>query len=105
MKKATYNTILTLIANIDTPEAEEVRAELNAELAKGKEKADANRALYAEYREQVLEALQGETPKTAADVAKETGIAMGKVVYGLTHYWVDDVVVDKSGKQNVYLAK
>ena len=32
MKKATMNTILFLIATIDTPEAEAVRAELNAEL-------------------------------------------------------------------------
>ena len=32
MKKATMNTILTLIATIDTPEADAVRAELNAEL-------------------------------------------------------------------------
>ena len=37
MKKATMNAILNLIATIDTPEADEVRSELTAELNKGAE--------------------------------------------------------------------
>ena len=48
------NTVLSLIANIDTPEAEEVRAELTAELSKGQAKAEANRAIYAEIHDEVI---------------------------------------------------
>ena len=106
MKKATLNTILTLIATIDTPEAEEVRAELNAELNKGKEKADANRALYEQAKEIVLSAI-GETPVTIAEIYEEVkdelpqGFTKAKVQYALTHYW-EDAVVKHEGKVNTY---
>ena len=103
MKKATMETILSLISNIDTAEAKEVRSELEAELSKGKAKADANRALYVEMREKVLEVLRGATaPLTAQDIADETGYTRGKIVYGLTHYWTAEVVKDSSGKSNTY---
>lgn len=103
MKKATMETILSLISTIDTTEAEEVRAELNAELSKGKAKADANRALYEEMHEKVLEVLHDATaPLTAQDIADETGYARGKIVYGLTRYWATEVVKDSSGKSNTY---
>lgn len=103
MKKTTMETILSLISDIDTAEAEEVRSELNAELSKGKAKADANRALYAEMREKVLEVLRDATaPLTAQDIADETGYTRGKIVYGLTHYWATEVVKDSSGKSNTY---
>ena len=103
MKKATMESILSLISTIDTPEAEEVRAELNAELAKGKAKADANRAVYADLHDKVMEVLEGVThPVTAQDIADELKVARGKIVYGLTKYWVDEVVKDTSGKTTTY---
>ena len=103
MKKVTLNTILSLISTIDTPEADEVRAELNAELAKGKAKADANRAMYEELHDKVIEALRvANAPVTAQDIADATGIARGKVVNGLTKLWTAEVTVDKSGKANLY---
>ena len=103
MKKATMNTILSLISSIDTPEAEEVRAELTAELAKGQAKADANRATYAEYHDKVITALSvANAPVTAQDLADETKIARGKIVYGLTNYWATEVEADKSGKVTTY---
>ena len=103
MKKATMNTILSLIATIDTPEADEVRAELTAELAKGQAKADANRAVYAEIHDKVMEVLATATaPVTAQELADETGYARGKVVYGLTNYWSDEVVKDTTGKTTTY---
>ena len=107
MKKATMNTVIELLAGIDTPEAEAVRAELTAEVAKGKEKAEANRAAYAEYHEKVVDALKGADgkPVTAQELADATGIARGKIVYGLTNYWADEVEVDKTGKQNTYRLK
>ena len=103
MKKTTMNTILSLIATIDTPEAEEVRAELNAELAKGQAKADANRAVYAEIHDKVIAVLSGTTnPVTAQEIADEIGVARGKIVYGLTNYWTDEVVKDTTGKTTTY---
>jgi len=103
MKKTTYNTILSLIANIDTPEAEAVRAELTAELSKGRAKAEANRAVYTDIHDKVIAVLSMSTnPVTAQEIADETGIARGKIVYGLKNYWADEVVVDTTGKANTY---
>lgn len=97
------NTVLSLIANIDTPEAEEVRAELTAELSKGQAKAEANRAIYAEIHDEVMKVLANATaPVTAQELADETGFARGKIVYGLTHYWDAEVKKDSSGKANSY---
>ena len=103
MKKNTMNTILSLIATIDTPEAEEVRAELNAELAKGQAKAEANRIVYADLHEKVIKALtDAGKPVTAQEIADEIGMARGKIVYGLTNYWSAEVVKDTSGKTTTY---
>ena len=93
MKKSVFESILSLISTIDTPEAEEVRAEVSAELAKGKAKADANRELYAEYHEKVIAVLARENKSLSAqDIADETGISRGKIVYGLNNYWSSEVV-------------
>ena len=104
MKKATLNTILTLIATIDTPEAETVRAELNAELNKSKEKADANRALYEQAHDAVIGALT-DTPATLAELYEEVkdkvALSKGKIQYALGHYWADEVVVTE-GTPNTY---
>lgn len=106
MKKNTMNTILSLIANIDTPEAEEVRSELKAELNKGAEKAQANRELYERAREVVLSEL-GETPVTVTELYEAVkdslpeGFTKAKVQYALGHYWETDVVKHE-GKVNSY---
>lgn len=106
MKKNTMNTILSLIANIDTPEAEAVRSELKAELNKGAEKAQANRELYEQAREVVLSEL-GETPVTVAELYEAVkdslpeGFTKAKVQYALGHYWETDVVKHE-GKVNSY---
>ena len=103
MKKAIMESILSLISTIDTPEAEEVRAEVSAELAKGKAKADANRAVYAEIHDKVIKALStASAPVTAQELADEIGIARGKIVYGLKNYWADEVVKDTTGKSTTY---
>ena len=104
MKKVTLNTILSLIATIDTPEAEAVRTELNAELNKGKEKADANRALYDEAHDAVIGALS-DTPVTLAELYEEVKdkvtLSTGKIQYALTHYWESEVTVIE-GTPNTY---
>ena len=106
MKKTTMNIILSLIATIDTPEAEAVRAELNAELSKGAEKAEANRKLYEQAKEIVLSEL-GNTPVTVAELYEAVedklpeGFTKAKVQYALSHYWEADVVKHE-GKVNSY---
>ena len=96
MKKATLNTILSLIAPIETPEAEEVRAEITAELNKGAEKAEANRQLYDAAKAVVMDAL-GETPVTINELYEEVegdlpeGFSKGKLQYAITRLWNGEI--------------
>ena len=108
MKKATMNSILSLIATIDTPEAEEVRAEITAELNKGAEKAQANRELYASAHDAVIEALRSATaPVTMGELYEAVednlpdGMTKGKVQYAVTRLWTDEIVKTE-GKVNTY---
>ena len=103
MKKASLEALVRILNGeaVENPEA--IKAEIEAELAKGKAKADANREIYAEIHDKVIKALTDATnPVTAQEIADEIGIARGKVVYGLTNYWSDEVVADKSGKTTTY---
>ena len=108
MKKATMNTILTLIATIDTPEAEAVRAELNAELNKGAEKAQANRDLYESAKDTVMGELSmaseavtiGELWEAVADKLPE-GFTKGKLQYAVTRLWASEIEKIE-GKVNTY---
>ena len=103
MKKTTLNTILSLIATIDTPEVNEIREELTAELNKGESKKAETQAVYATIHDAVIQALtDAAAPVTAQELADETGISRGKIVYGLTHYWANEVVKDTTGKSNTY---
>jgi len=109
MKKATYSTILSLIATIDTPEAQSVRDEITAELNKGAEKAQANKALYEQAKDIVLGALT-DTPVTIAELYEEVkgelpeGFTKAKVQYAISHYWESEVVKTE-GKVNTYTRK
>ena len=106
MKKATMNTILTLIATIDTPEADEVRAELNAELNKGAEQKAQNAAVYEAVKPIVMEELGdatctvGELWEAVAD-KMPAGFTKGKLQYAMTRLWVNDLV-RVEGKINAY---
>ena len=101
MKKSSLQSLVTLLTN--SGELPEIKAELEAELNKGKAKADANRAVYAEMHDKVMEVLGNTTNLvTAQELADETGFARGKIVYGLTNYWSDEVVKDTSGKSTTY---
>ena len=76
-----------------------------SELERGKEKADANRKVYAEMHDAVMDVLKSASlPVSAQEIADETGLARGKIVYGLTNYWADEV--EKiPGKTNTYKVK
>ena len=111
MKKTTMNSILSLIATIDTPEAEAVRAEVTAELNKGEAKAQANRDLYASAHDVVIEALASATaPVTMSELYEAVednlpeGMTKGKVQYAVTRLWSDEIVKTE-GKVNAYSLK
>ena len=109
MKKVTMNTILSLIANIDTPEAEEVRAELNAELNKDKARKDANQALYEAVKPIAFSELSatpvtiGELYDAIADKLPED-FTKSKLQYAITRLWKDELV-KVEGKVNGYALK
>ena len=106
MKKATMNTILTLIATIDTPEAEAVRAELNAELNKDVERKAQNDALYVSAKDAVMAEL-GDTPCTIGELWEAVedkvpeGFTKGKLQYAVTRLWTSEIVKIE-GKVNTY---
>lgn len=109
MKKTTMTTILSLIAAIDTPEAEEVRTELEAELGKGKARAEANATLYEAAKAVVMGALE-DKPATIGELYEAIedelpqGFTKGKLQYAMTRLWVDEIVKHE-GKINMYSKK
>ena len=104
MKKASLESLVTLLT--ETNALPEIRDEIVAELSKGKAKAEANRAVYAEIHDAVMALLQREArPLTAQEIADETKVARGKIVYGLTNYWSEEVVKDATGKTTTYAYK
>lgn len=107
MKKATMNTILSLIATIDTPEAEEVRSELTAELNRGAEEKAQNAKDYERAKVIVMGELSN-TPVTISelwdaleDKLTEIGLTKGKLQYAVTRLWKDEIVRTE-GKVNTY---
>jgi len=103
MKKVSLQSLVSFIDSIDAPqEVKDIRDEIVAELDKGQAKADANRTLYAEMRKQVMETLRtANAPVTAQEIADATGLSRGKIVWGLTHEWADEIC-KVQGKVNTY---
>ena len=108
MKKATMNTILSLISSIDTPEAEAVRAELNAELSKGEAVKAENAKLYESAKPVVMDELSKATEAVtiaelydAVEDKLPEGFTKGKLQYAMTRLWKDDLVRTE-GKVNAY---
>ena len=105
MRKNTIETLVAYLNGETVTNLDEIKAELEAELNRGKVKADANRAVYDEIHTAVITALKSATaPVTAQELADEVGYPKGKVVYGLTHYWTDEVEKIE-GKVNSYTLK
>ena len=109
MKKTTMNTILTLIATIDTPEAQAVRDELNAELNKGAEQKAENAKLYDTAKVVVMDELSKATEAVtlgelydAVESELPEGFTKGKLQYAMTRLWKDELV-KVEGKVNSYL--
>lgn len=105
MKKSTIQSLVSYLTEKNDQSMQDVLAELTAELEKGQTKANATHKEYDEMREKVLEVLRSATmPVTAQELADETGLSKGKIVYGLTHFWTDEVVKTE-GKVNTYALK
>ena len=103
MKKASLQSLVSYLNGETVDNIAEIKAEIEAELSKGQAKAEANRAVYAEMHNPVIEAIRmANAPVTAQDIADATGYARGKIVYGLTKLWSTEVIVDNSGKANLY---
>ena len=106
MKKLSMETLVAYINDNNLTDLFEIRDEMATELAKNKAKAESNRNLYSEIHDQIMEVLESATaPVTAQELADETGISKGKIVYGLTHYWADEIERDTSKKSTTYALK
>ena len=100
------NTILSLISTIDTPEADEVRAELTAELNRGAEQKAQNAALYDAAKPIVMDEL-GDSTCTIGELwdavgdKLPAGFTKGKLQYAVTRLWIDELE-RVEGKVNAY---
>ena len=109
MKKATLKSLVSYLNGETVTNLDEIRDELVAELNKGEAKAQANRDLYAEAKDIVLNALS-DTPVTIGELYDEVkgdlpeGFSKGKVQYAITRLWADEVVKTE-GKVNTYTRK
>ena len=109
MKKATLTTIYESLKTMDYDP--EILAEIENELNKGAEKAQANRELYASAHDVVIEALRTATnPVTIGELYESIeselpeGMTKGKVQYAVTRLWSDEIVKIE-GKVNSYSLK
>ena len=108
MKKSTMITLVSLLNGEVIANPDEIKAELEAELNKGAEKAQANRDLYASAHDVVIEALRtasapvtiGELYEAVADELPD-GMTKGKIQYAVTRLWVDEIA-KVEGKVNSY---
>ena len=107
MKKSTLTSIVALL-NGETVDTEALKAEVEAELNKGAEKAQANRDLYASAHDVVIEALRtAANPVTIGELYESIeselpeGMTKGKVQYAVTRLWADEIAKTE-GKVNTY---
>ena len=103
MKKSTLQSLVAYLNGETVANINEIKAELQAELSKGEEKAKANRDLYAAAHEAVM-SVMSDTPMTVADIFAACedklpeNFTKAKVQYALLHYWNDEVVKVENGR-------
>ena len=112
MRKVSLQSLVSFIDSVDAPqEIKDIRDEIVAELGKGEAKAQANRDLYAQAHDIVMNGLQMATaPVTIGELYESItdelpdGFSKGKVQYAITRLWADEVVKTE-GKVNTYARK
>ena len=109
MRKVSLSAIYTALKAIDFDP--EILSEIENELNKGAEKAQANRDLYDQAKEVVFNALRSANAPVTISELYETvandlpdGMTKGKVQYAITRLWVDEIVKTE-GKVNAYSIK
>lgn len=108
MKKSTMQSLVNYLNGATVDNLEELKAELEAELNRGAEKAQKNRELYDSVKGIVFEGLRvcGD-PVTIADLYEEikgdlpSGFGKSKVQYAVTRLWADEIAKTE-GKVNTY---
>ena len=106
----TKNMMKSLVAYLNgetVTNIDEIKANLEAELAKGEAKAQANRDLYAAAHDVVMATLSKTVPMTVAELWEAMkdrapeGMTKSKVQYALRELWAAEVVKIE-GKVNEY---
>ena len=108
MKKSTMKSLVAYLNGETVANLDELKAELEAELNKGEEKAQANRDLYASAHDVVIEALRSASaPVTIGELYEAIeenlpeGMTKGKVQYAVTRLWANEIAKTE-GKVNTY---
>ena len=108
MKKTTILSLISYLEGETITNTDEILDELKAEIAKGAEKAQANREMYATAHDVVVKALANITaPVTISELYDEVandlpeGMTKGKVQYAVTRLWSDEIAKTE-GKVNAY---
>lgn len=111
MKKASLKSLVSFINGEAVENIADIKAEIEAELAKGEAKAQVNRDLYDKAEAVVLNGLRKVTaPVTIAELFGEiekdlpANFTKNKVQYGINRLWADKVIKTE-GKVNTYIAK
>lgn len=108
MRKSTMMSLVSYLNGETITNIDEIKQELEAELNRNAEKAQANRDLYAVALDVVLAGLElCGRPVTAGELFDEIegelpdGFTKGKLQYALSRMWSDKVLCI-SGKPNTY---
>ena len=116
MRKVSLQSLVSFIDSMNaqgsaTEEVMGIRDEIVAELSKGAEKAQANRDLYAQAHDVIMDTLRSAgKPVTIGELYDEVatelpeGFSKGKVQYAITRLWANEVVKHE-GKVNTYTLK
>ena len=111
MKKSTMMSLVSYLNGATIDNLDEIKAELEAELNKGAEKAQKNRELYDTAKEIIFGGLRvAGNPVTIAELYEEIkdelpeGFGKSKVQYAVTRLWSDEITKTE-GKVNAYSIK
>lgn len=108
MKKNTLSALVNYLTEKNDDYMMDIKAELEAELNRGAEKAQKNRELYESVKPIVMDGFRSAgVPVTVAELYEEIkgnlpdGFGKSKVQYAVTRLWIDELG-KKEGKVNAY---